>query len=353
MSRPVEKRSTIVKVVAASMAGTTVEWYDFFLYGVAAALVFPKVFFPGSDPAVGVLLSLGTFAIGFIARPVGGLDLRPLRGHPRPEETPGDQPGDDGFGHLRHRTAARVRNDRGARADPAHPVAAGPGLRSGRRVGRCGAHRLGVRRSATSRLLGQLAAGGCAARPTDRERSAGVAGTGAAGGGLPLLGVADPVPAVRCAGADRVVHPAVHRGVAGIPGRAAAGAGCRECPTYDCWSAGDGREEGDADHRGVPEIPTRGLHRHGCPFCRECLLLHLHGRRRHISDQESAGSHGVQFIRAQCGADRCRGTFRDDTDLGRVERQIRPPTGLPRRCGRRRRLGVRVHLPGGHQQFCR
>ena len=66
-------RSTIVKVVAASMAGTTVEWYDFFLYGVAAALVFPQVFFPGSDPAVGVLLALGTFAIGFIARPVGGL----------------------------------------------------------------------------------------------------------------------------------------------------------------------------------------------------------------------------------------------------------------------------------------
>jgi len=58
------------------MAGTTVEWYDFFLYGVAAALVFPTVFFPGgpgADPAVGVLLSLGTFAVGFIARPFGGL----------------------------------------------------------------------------------------------------------------------------------------------------------------------------------------------------------------------------------------------------------------------------------------
>lgn len=63
----------IVRVVAASMAGTTVEWYDFFLYGVAAAVVFPKVFFPSGDPAVGVLLALGTFAIGFIARPLGGL----------------------------------------------------------------------------------------------------------------------------------------------------------------------------------------------------------------------------------------------------------------------------------------
>ncbi|MGD9526344.1 MFS transporter [Pseudonocardia sp.] len=66
-------RGNIVRVVAASMAGTTVEWYDFFLYGVAAAVVFPKVFFPANDPAVATLLALGTFAIGFIARPVGGL----------------------------------------------------------------------------------------------------------------------------------------------------------------------------------------------------------------------------------------------------------------------------------------
>ncbi|MHA6630757.1 MFS transporter [Pseudonocardia sichuanensis] len=66
-------RAGIIKVVAASMAGTTVEWYDFFLYGVAAAVVFPAVFFPSDDPAVGTLLALGTFAIGFVARPIGGL----------------------------------------------------------------------------------------------------------------------------------------------------------------------------------------------------------------------------------------------------------------------------------------
>jgi MFS family permease len=65
--------SNIIRVVAASMAGTAVEWYDFFLYGVAAAVVFPTVFFPSSDPAVGTLLALGTFAIGFVARPLGGL----------------------------------------------------------------------------------------------------------------------------------------------------------------------------------------------------------------------------------------------------------------------------------------
>src|SRR5690349_13619222 len=65
--------TNIIRVVAASMAGTTVEWYDFFLYGVAAAVVFPTVFFPSADPAVGTLSSLATFAIGFVARPVGGL----------------------------------------------------------------------------------------------------------------------------------------------------------------------------------------------------------------------------------------------------------------------------------------
>ena len=65
--------TSIVRVVAASMAGTTVEWYDFFLYGVAAAVVFPYVFFPAGDPTTATLSSLATFAIGFVARPVGGL----------------------------------------------------------------------------------------------------------------------------------------------------------------------------------------------------------------------------------------------------------------------------------------
>ena len=63
----------IVGVVAASMTGTAVAWYDFFLYGVAAAVVFPAVFFPSDNPATSTLASLGTFAIGFVARPVGGL----------------------------------------------------------------------------------------------------------------------------------------------------------------------------------------------------------------------------------------------------------------------------------------
>jgi metabolite-proton symporter len=61
------------RVVAASLVGTTIEWYDFFLYGTAAALVFNKVFFPAADPLVGALLSFTTYALGFAARPLGGV----------------------------------------------------------------------------------------------------------------------------------------------------------------------------------------------------------------------------------------------------------------------------------------
>ncbi|UNS97683.1 MHS family MFS transporter [Streptomyces tubbatahanensis] len=61
------------RIVAASLVGTTIEWYDFFLYGSAAALVFNTLFFPDSDPLVGTLLSFLTYAVGFAARPVGAL----------------------------------------------------------------------------------------------------------------------------------------------------------------------------------------------------------------------------------------------------------------------------------------
>ncbi|KUL21512.1 MFS transporter [Actinoplanes awajinensis] len=66
-------RAPIVKVVFASLVGTAVEWYDFFLYGSAAALVFGTLFFPKSDPVTGTLLAFGTYALGFVARPLGGV----------------------------------------------------------------------------------------------------------------------------------------------------------------------------------------------------------------------------------------------------------------------------------------
>lgn len=69
----VHLKSTMRKVALTALAGTSIEWYDFFLYATAAALVFPAAFFPDSTPTVGLILSFGTFSFGFIARPLGGI----------------------------------------------------------------------------------------------------------------------------------------------------------------------------------------------------------------------------------------------------------------------------------------
>jgi metabolite-proton symporter len=66
-------QTSIRKVVVASFIGTTIEWYDYFIYGTAAALVFPQLFFPEFSPLAGTLASFATFAVGFAARPLGGV----------------------------------------------------------------------------------------------------------------------------------------------------------------------------------------------------------------------------------------------------------------------------------------
>src|SRR3954454_18417817 len=71
-SSEAKPRTSLTRVIAASLIGTTIEWYDFFLYGSAAALVFNKLFFPTFDPLVGTLLAFTTYAVGFVARPIGG-----------------------------------------------------------------------------------------------------------------------------------------------------------------------------------------------------------------------------------------------------------------------------------------
>ncbi|NEA32317.1 MFS transporter [Streptomyces sp. SID13031] len=70
---PTRTRTPIARVVGASLVGTTVEWYDFFLYGVAASVIFGDLFFPKGEELTGTLLSFATFAVGFFARPIGGV----------------------------------------------------------------------------------------------------------------------------------------------------------------------------------------------------------------------------------------------------------------------------------------
>src|SRR5258708_10129115 len=68
-----DHRAQLCRAVIASTVGTTIEWYDFFLYGQVTGLVFGKLFFPKSDPLVCVLQAFAIYAVGFVARPVGAL----------------------------------------------------------------------------------------------------------------------------------------------------------------------------------------------------------------------------------------------------------------------------------------
>src|SRR5690606_36076144 len=71
-----EDKSSIKKVVGAAMAGTIAEWYEFFIYGIASTLVFSKVFFPimgDGSVLMGIVAAFATYAVGFLARPLGGL----------------------------------------------------------------------------------------------------------------------------------------------------------------------------------------------------------------------------------------------------------------------------------------
>src|SRR5713226_7878227 len=67
----VEHRTQLRRAVIAATVGTTIEWYDFFLYGTAAGLVFPKLFFPHESVLAGTLASFSTYFIGFVGRPIG------------------------------------------------------------------------------------------------------------------------------------------------------------------------------------------------------------------------------------------------------------------------------------------
>src|SRR4026207_2417846 len=73
MTQSASEATPLRRVVMASLIGTTIEWYDFFLYGSAAALVFNRLFFPSYAPLPGPFLAFAPYALGFVARPIGGI----------------------------------------------------------------------------------------------------------------------------------------------------------------------------------------------------------------------------------------------------------------------------------------
>ena len=95
-------------VLASTVFGSIIEWYDFYIYGTAAALVFGRLFFPASDPSVSTLAAFLTFAIGLFARPLGGNHFRAFRRSHRAQEHAADKPDFDGRSHRSHRCAPHL-----------------------------------------------------------------------------------------------------------------------------------------------------------------------------------------------------------------------------------------------------
>ena len=215
------------------MIGTTIEWYDFFLYGTAAALVFNKLFFPQADPLTGTMLAFTTYALGFAARPIGGI----VFGHF------GDRIGRKqllmmslmlmGGSTMLIGHPADLQRDRLAGPAGPGPAAARAGLRRRRRVGWRGADGHRVRRGEPPRFLGRLAAGGRAGGQPARRRRAGDHGRRADQGGFHRLGLARALPAVGGARGRRLLgarelggEPALPAGPGRTPARR-QGAGAR------------------------------------------------------------------------------------------------------------------------------
>ena len=144
------------RVAFASLIGTTIEWYDFFIFGTAAALIFNEVFFPSFDPVTGTLAAFASFSAGFIARPFGGvvfahygdkIGRKPMLVFAAAH---GCSDGADG-------PAARLRIDRHLGTDAPRRAALRSGLWRWRRVGWCGADGCRARSPAPAWLLRRMA----------------------------------------------------------------------------------------------------------------------------------------------------------------------------------------------------
>ena len=103
-----KQRNTPAQVLFASLVGTTVEFFDFYIYATAAVIVFPKLFFPAADATAATLASLATFAIAFIARPIGSALFGHFGDRVGPQDHAGARALHHGSVHLRHRRTAYV-----------------------------------------------------------------------------------------------------------------------------------------------------------------------------------------------------------------------------------------------------
>ena len=114
---PTKKSQLRLRILVASLAGTTIEFFDFYIYATAAVLAFPKLFFPTSDPTSGTLESLATFALAFFCPACRLGFVRAFRRQDRPQSNTGGFSHDDGAMHRSDRVASNLCFYRGCGTD--------------------------------------------------------------------------------------------------------------------------------------------------------------------------------------------------------------------------------------------
>jgi MFS family permease len=213
-----------LNVAVTASAGAAIEWYDFFIYGTAAALVFPKLFFPADlPPFVAQIAAFSTFAVGFLARPIGGMLFGHFGDTVRAQAGPVDRAPDHGPGDHRRRPVAHLCDGGGAGAADAGgscvSCRAWPSADSG--AGRrCWPSR--ARRPGRQGFYGSFVQIGVPLGVVLANVVFLVAGVLMPSRAFPGLGLADPVPAQRRPGGDRRLRPcepARAGRIRGCPGR--------------------------------------------------------------------------------------------------------------------------------------
>ena len=190
-------RSTtdLVKAAVSGWMGTAMEFMDFQLYSLAAAIVFNKIFFPNVSPAIGLIAAFATYGVGYVARLVGADLLRPDGRPDRPQEGPVPHDRVDGLVHHSDRRPAHLRCRRHLGTDPAGRVAACSGLRCRRRDRRRHRDARRVRTDEETRHHRLIGLAGHQFRHPGRIRHLGPAAERAHRGTTVELGLADSVPA--------------------------------------------------------------------------------------------------------------------------------------------------------------
>ena len=219
-----------------------------------------------------------TFGVGYVARPIGAFVLGPLGRHARPQERAGAVHAADGRLDVPRRAAAHLRPGRDLAPDPAGDPAADPGLRGRRGDLRGQRHDRRARAVRPARLLRQLHPAGRAGRADHRRRRLPAAVHRAVRGGLPVVGLADPVPAQRARGGRRLHHPPPGRRDPGVPGGGRARRGARGADR--AGGQGERPEHAAGDLHGADERRADrgdGLRRH---------LRHERGRVRHRHEHD-------------------------------------------------------------------